>query len=224
VVAAFEMIPVAIEGIKAGVQWVIANWEGIKFGFEMVAVPIMVVIDLFQGITDGMAEFVTSTILTVTAVIDLGTRLYDAATELASNIWMGLKDGIMAGVTYVEDAISNLGNSMVGKLKDVLGIHSPSSVLMEMGEMTGEGFNIGIKKSKTDDVMQGAFAVPAPNGGRTLGAGDGGGITITIPITVSSHPGQTPEETGRAIGDQMRDIVVPMLLHALEQAGAQAGA
>ena len=242
VTKAIETIPPIVKDLASVVGWFIENWDGLKTAFEIIVAPVKAVWWVLDKLGDGVAAIITSFILfpgqvedlavafgetlwgAISSVVDIGAKLYDSAVNLAGNLWQGLKDGISAGVTFVEDAISDLGNSMIGKLKDVLGIHSPSAIFEEMGAMTGEGFNIGIKKSGTDDVMKGAFAVPAPSGGRSLAAGGGGGISISIPVTVSAHPGQSAEETGKEIGEKIRDIVLPMLINALEQAGAEAGA
>lgn len=247
VMSAFKLIPPVIEGAKNAIGWVIDNFDVIKDTFSALTAPIGWVIagfgafteviadvivwgiQLYDTITDLASSFSDTLTGAITTVLNIGSMIYDKAFELAGNIWQGLKDGIMGGISFVKDAISNLGDSMIGGLKNVLGIHSPSSVFENLGEMTGEGFTIGVnnKSSKVDDVMRGAFAIPAPNGGRTLGdsgGGMGGGISITIPVTVQAHAGQNPDELGRAIGEQVRAVVLPMLIDALEQAGAEAAA
>ncbi len=149
----------------------------------------------------------------------------DAAEYLGVSVPRGMAKGITDGASLVSAASDELGMSAIDAMSSKLDAHSPSRVFEDLGANAGQGFILGIDKSKRgiDDVVQGAFAIPAPGGGRTLGA-MGGDITISIPVTVHGGGGADADELGRQLGEKVREVVLPMLIDALEQAGAEAGA
>lgn len=60
--------------------------------------------------------------------------------EFGRNIIQGLIDGIKAMISKVRDVISNVMDTVTGGISKALGIHSPSRVMMELGEYTKRGF------------------------------------------------------------------------------------
>lgn len=65
--------------------------------------------------------------------------------NFGKNIIEGLINGIKSMIGSVGSAIRGVADKVTGVIKFALGIHSPSRVMMEMGEYTGEGFALGIK-------------------------------------------------------------------------------
>jgi TP901 family phage tail tape measure protein len=63
---------------------------------------------------------------------------------IGKNIIQGLINGITSMASSVGKAVLGVANAIPSKIKSFLGIHSPSRVLMELGEFTGEGFVKGI--------------------------------------------------------------------------------
>ncbi len=57
----------------------------------------------------------------------------------------GLVNGIKSKITAVTNAIKDVTSKITGKVKSILGIASPSKVMFEMGEWTGEGLALGIE-------------------------------------------------------------------------------
>jgi predicted transcriptional regulator len=153
-------------------------------------------------------------------------RFGKGSEEAGKAVADGMSTGIESNMSSVADSSSALGDVSIDAMSSKIDAHSPSRVFEELGRNTGEGFVSGIEKSQgaIDDVMKGAFAVPTPGGAGAGGGLGGGQVSISIPVTVTAHPGQSAEETGREIGEQIREIVLPMLINALEQAGAEAGA
>lgn len=67
--------------------------------------------------------------------------------EIGKNIWEGLKEGLKESSETVIETLGELAEKMIAKIKDVLGIHSPSTVCIEIGEDMGAGLFIGIQNS-----------------------------------------------------------------------------
>ena len=61
----------------------------------------------------------------------------------------GLVNGLSKGIAKVKEVVGNLANTILSTLREILGIHSPARVPMEYGELTGEGYAIGISHSNT---------------------------------------------------------------------------
>ncbi len=120
-----------------------------------------------------------------------------SALEAAGNFISGLVNGITGGAGMVIDAIKGLASSALGAFKGILGIASPSRVMLQMGGYTAEGFAGGmdagaavVESSASTlaaapiDAAKAAppAALPAPRaaGGGGGGSVDIGGVTITI--------------------------------------------
>jgi phage-related protein len=74
------------------------------------------------------------------AVVSFGSLLYGAGRDLIQ----GLINGVGSMIGAAASAVRNVGSSIVGSLKGVLGIHSPSTVFAEMGQNIGEGLVQGV--------------------------------------------------------------------------------
>lgn len=80
---------------------------------------------------------------------DLWTSDFSLAVNnamlIGENIISGLIEGIWEGVTGLFEDVSNIFTQLVNKVKEVLGIHSPSTVFMEIGQFLIEGLIQGIQ-------------------------------------------------------------------------------
>lgn len=90
-----------------------------------------------------------------TAVTDTfkGIDLYDCGT----NAMQGFVNGINAMRSSVMSTANSIANSVKSTINSVLDIHSPSRVMEESGEFTGEGLVLGITKmiDKVKSAAQG---------------------------------------------------------------------
>ena len=76
--------------------------------------------------------------------------------NIGQNIIKGIKNGIKSMWNDLKKTVKDLANDYIlGPIKNVLHIHSPSRAMAEIGAFTIEGLNNGIEKEadKTDDVM-----------------------------------------------------------------------
>jgi len=158
-----------------------------------------------------------------TAFGQLPGQVWKAASDLGSYIWKGLKDGILGGIGHVTDAMGEMISGVLGKVTGMLGIHSPSRVLMEMGQMTGEGYAQGIGRSEAriDAAAGDTFQVDATPraGARVLG----GAVTVSMPITVNWTGGEGAEDDAKALAERIRDLLPGQLQAVFEQLGLEMG-
>lgn len=66
--------------------------------------------------------------------------------DIGKNIVDGIKNGIQSAWSGLKTWVSNAFDNLVGGVKDLLGINSPSKVFIEIGEYTMEGMEVGIDK------------------------------------------------------------------------------
>ncbi|WP_240418242.1 phage tail tape measure protein [Paenibacillus periandrae] len=101
----------------------------------------MLFLDLQTGVKTIMDMISTEIDLAINWLLLLPERM----KTLGSNIIQGLISGINETIGNVTDIIKNVANSISGGIRDFLGIHSPSRVMMEVGFMTTEGLALGLE-------------------------------------------------------------------------------
>ena len=108
--------------------------------------------NIWHGITSAVSNGIQNVSNTVGrikstvlgAVGGAGQWLYDTGRQVIS----GLINGIGGAFQWVRNTISNLGSSLVGWAKSVLGIHSPSRIFRdEVGKWIPAGMAQGIDKA-----------------------------------------------------------------------------
>lgn len=104
-------------------------WNNISRG---VSDGIGAVIDFFAGLWDRITG----------AIGDIGSK----ALSIGGDIIAGIANGITNAAGAVRDAIAGAIGNVIDFAKDLLGIHSPSRVFMEIGDFTAQGMAIGLTK------------------------------------------------------------------------------
>ena len=90
-----------------------------------------------SSITDNVSGAVT-----VLKNIDWGS--------IGSNIVKGIGNGLSNSWNWLKDKAKNLANNLLSSVKELLGIHSPSSIFRDqVGLMIGAGVGKGVEKSKS---------------------------------------------------------------------------
>lgn len=74
-------------------------------------------------------------------------------SSIGKNIIDGLINGLKSMVSGLGNAVVNIAKGVADSFKSTLGIHSPSTLFMEYGVYTGEGYAIGIDKS-ADEIYK----------------------------------------------------------------------
>jgi phage-related protein len=202
----------------------------IAFGATLtsnIADAISTTIGFFAAIGDAVVNAISGAIQAVEDWVG-------GAATAAADFVAGLVQGISNGASAVTGAVKGLADGAVGAFKNALGIHSPSAVMMGLGENTGTGFAEGVSSTAGDtyqaattvskQAVAGAAAPPAAAGapGQTGAAGKdssssggkGGGATVTF-------------EAGSIVidgaGKSAADIGEEMLSLMLERFALQAG-
>lgn len=106
--------------------------------------------------------------------------------QYGKNIVQGLIDGIKSMIKKVRDVVGSLVDSIKSKITGALGISSPSKVMIEFGEDTGEGFLIGLRSMMSEVSTQAQALANAAIPEVPKIAGNSGASNIGTPST-STH-------------------------------------
>ena len=86
------------------------------------------------------------------------TSIPDDMKKIGENIVEGLQNGIGGKLSSVVEKAKEIGNKIIETVKEILGIHSPSTVMFEIGENIVEGLVNGIA-SGIQFVIDGAAKI-----------------------------------------------------------------
>lgn len=111
-----------------------------------------IIVSLITGIVGAIPELIASVPRIIAAIADT-IRNYDWG-GIGRNIVQGLKDGIAGMWDNIKNWFNDKVNALVGGVKRILGIHSPSKVFAGIGgfmaEGLGEGFSDEFASVKND--------------------------------------------------------------------------
>lgn len=146
-------------------------------------------IDLFMQIAIGAIRAIPGIVKSIPEIIDAiadgFVEAWPEIVEIGKDIVRGLWDGIASLAGWLGDKVSGFLGDIVGGVKDVLGIHSPSRVFSGIGENMAQGLGKGwdnefgdVKKGITSGMNFGTSRVDfASSGfGKLSGAIAGGGM------------------------------------------------
>lgn len=125
-----------------------------------------IIVSLITGIIGAIPELIAAVPRVIAAIVDT-IRNYDWGS-IGRNIVQGLKDGIAGMWDNIKSWFNDKVNSLVGGVKRILGIHSPSKVFAGIGgymaEGLGEGFSdefASVKKDIEGDMSFSAGSITA---------------------------------------------------------------
>ncbi len=125
-----------------------------------------IIVSLITGIVGAIPELIAAVPRVIAAIVDT-IRNYDWSS-IGRNIVQGLKDGIAGMWDNIKSWFNDKVNSLVGGVKRILGIHSPSKVFAGIGgymaEGLGEGFSdefASVKKDIEGDMSFSAGSITA---------------------------------------------------------------
>lgn len=141
-----ELVAAVPTLIIAFVNGIVNNLDKI-----ILAAP-QIIVSLITGIIGAIPELIAAVPRVIAAIADT-IRNYDWG-GIGRNIVQGLKDGIAGMWDNIKDWFNEKVNSLVGGVKRILGIHSPSKVFVGIGgfmaEGLGEGFSDEFAAVKND--------------------------------------------------------------------------
>lgn len=222
-----------IELIQAGIQLVFGLAEGL---IDNLPAIIQAAIELIIGLTTGLIEhipdiitaaieliggLITGLIQAIPDIIAALPQIFEAIINafaetdwlaIGTNIIDGIVDGIGGAVSRLWEAAVNAAKAALSKIKNVLGISSPSKVFRDqVGEMIPEGMAIGIEANTdaVEDAMQDLADIttdPFANMGNVISLDEGqdvGSVRGGVVINVYPREGQDEESIAEYVMEKL---------------------
>lgn len=114
---------------------------------------------IIAGLKKGITDAISSVTETAKKILSAIKSAFDnfSLFDIGKNLIQGLIDGVNNMIETAKNAVANVGNAVIDKVKNVLGIHSPSTVFAEIGGYIDQGLANGITAavSYVTTAMQG---------------------------------------------------------------------
>lgn len=110
------------------------------------------------------------------ALLGLGAAL-DVTKEsflAGRNLVLGFAEGIIGAISTIIETVKSFCGTVIGKIAEFLGIHSPSKEAYALGQYTAEGYNNGLEDGKEGAAQAAADVANAANEGLAKADADGG--------------------------------------------------
>lgn len=114
--------------------------ELVNKGFELLTDGIVAAAKAIKGWIDAFLE-----IPAVQSAIEKVKNTLSNLKDVGLDAIEGLKNGLQNGITSIPEILVEIGRRLLDAIKSVLGIHSPSTEMHDIGEFTIEGFIEGVK-------------------------------------------------------------------------------
>lgn len=114
---------------------------------------------IIAGLKKGITDAISSVTETAKKILSAIKSAFDnfSLFDIGKNLIQGLIDGVNNMIETAKNAVANVGTAVIDKVKNVLGIHSPSTVFAEIGGYIAQGLANGITSAQgyVDEAMQG---------------------------------------------------------------------
>ena len=141
------------------------------------------------------------------------------AYEAGHGVGSSYADGIRASESRATGAAESIALASIGGIREKLGAHSPSRVMMQLGGYAGEGFALGLegKQGRIDGALSAAVAIDdVAARSRYNGRGP---VTVTFGDIIINGAGKDTA----TIGDELEQRIRNGVRDALEEYGLEAG-
>lgn len=130
---------------------------------------------IIAGLKKGITDAISSVTETAKKILSAIKSAFDnfSLFDIGKNLIQGLIDGVNNMIETAKNAVANVGNAVIDKVKNVLGIHSPSTVFAEIGGYIDQGLANGIAAAipYVTTAMQGIANTAQEKGQALIDAG-----------------------------------------------------
>lgn len=130
---------------------------------------------IIAGLKKGITDAISSVTETAKKILSAIKSAFDnfSLFDIGKNLIQGLIDGVNNMIETAKNAVANVGNAVIDKVKNVLGIHSPSTVFAEIGGYIDQGLANGIAAavSYVSTAMQGVVNAVQEKGNALINTG-----------------------------------------------------
>lgn len=154
-VVGVALIPFAAGAALAGVALPI-----LAAGIAAVSLALKLLVSVFERALDAIIRFKAALALIDSALA--GTA--DSAKSCGDNMIQGFINGLKDGVTKLYSTVKSIGEGIISKFKEVLGIHSPSKLTEQLGKYLDLGMIEGID-GNSSGIMSAVKGIGSDLGG-----------------------------------------------------------
>ena len=130
---------------------------------------------IIAGLKKGITDAISSVTETAKKILSAIKSAFDnfSLFDIGKNLIQGLINGVNNMIETAKNAVANVGNAVIDKVKNVLGIHSPSTVFAEIGGYIDQGLANGITTAihYVSTAMQGVVNAVQEKGNESINAG-----------------------------------------------------
>ncbi|TDT63782.1 phage tail protein [Fonticella tunisiensis] len=127
---------------------------------KIVEMGIQLTVQLAAGLIKAIPQLVASLPQIISAIVQGLGKAVTSVVDIGKNIVKGLWEGIKSLGNWIKDKVSDFFSGIVDGAKNLLGIHSPSTVFAGIGKNMGEGIGIGFDKAMNTVVQDMQKAIP----------------------------------------------------------------
>lgn len=162
-----------------------------------------------SSVQNGLSNVLTKITELKDKAIETIKKLPSEALQVGKDFVQGFINGVGNMFGALKEKVSEMASSVISKAKEVLGIHSPSRVMMEVGGYTAEGMakgieqNVGLVEEAVNDMT--AFKdneYELDVDGNSRGATKGGGVVINMYYPQLSRKDDI-KQTSRQLREQL---------------------
>lgn len=106
--------------------------------------------NIVQWISDTKTKMETGVRNIIDNVINFFKELPSQLVEIGENLVEGIWDGITGAGDWLLNKVKEFAGGIIDGIKDTLGIHSPSTVMYDVGVNVDKGYMDGIESMETD--------------------------------------------------------------------------
>nr|DAH19169.1 MAG TPA: tail tape measure protein [Caudoviricetes sp.] len=130
---------------------------------------------IIAGLKKGITDAISSVTETTKKILSAIKSAFDnfSLFDIGKDLIQGLINGVNNMIETAKNAVANVGNAVIDKVKNVLGIHSPSTVFAEIGGYIDQGLANGIALAipYVDTAMQGVVDAVQEKGNELINTG-----------------------------------------------------
>ena len=184
-----DAIPVLIESLPTIITAIIDALIGSIP--QIVETGVSLFISLIENLPAIIVEIVKAVPQIIAGLVQAFTESIPKIVEVGANLVKGLWDGIQSMISWLWDKVTGWVDGLVGGIKSLLGIHSPSTVFAGIGKNMGAGIGVGFvdaMKGVERDMQKAIptnFNIDANLDGMVPAPGcSGRAFNVTIPLTI----------------------------------------
>lgn len=165
----------------------------IKFAIQTIKTIIKTVVDVIQSVINFAKSIPEKVRNFVNKIVSFFRELPSNLLNVGKNMMMGLWNGIAGLKDWVINKVKNMGKAILKGLKNVLGIHSPSTEFAMIGKFSVLGYTEQLDKMKNQlqEQVQDTFAL-SPNLTGAMNTHYSPNIVVNNNVNMETDPlGQT---------------------------------